>query len=740
VLVGRTLLAPGDGLVFFLPSFLRRSWWTPYILSGYPIAAEPQLQTFYPLSLLCAQLDQWNVFVASAYVVAAAGSYAYIFTLTRSIRAAFIGGVIFGLSGFLLAHLGHTSIIHGAAWIPVVLWPLERLRQRRAPGWLIIAALAVANCIVGGHPQMWAYGLGLAAAYAAVVGWSAPSGRGWFYSCSTFVFVVGIGLAAVQLLPAVELIAETDRGETSYSTFSAYALPARELLRLLFPNLYGPIAWDAARVPFFGAVGIAETAAYVGWLPLGLTAVALSSPTHCVLVRFWTLVAILAVLLALGDAAPVARVIYHLPVYGSFRSPARGLVLMTLAAATLAGIGLAQLEHGTVRARAMARRAVTTLLACAIAGGSLVFFLRGTVQTAAAAAGFPGLSLRPWENPAVGLPLVFAVAAAGCVWLYAARPSRSRAGVLALLTVLDLASFGWFLEWRFRSPDPTALESPQELEPYRVALAATHSRLLPYEVIGPAHVAPLNRNMLWQMASAGGLTSVPLRRYTDLGWWQPEQWRWESRVLDLLAVRYISMGRDVRIRRGKPTGTSPPETSDLADNSRWRHVEDLGSLRVYENLRTMPRAWLVGRVRTLPAGQVLTAMRRGRLPGGEPFDPGALALVEDTGSFSESTIGSTDAVVVEQIEDSSMRLRTRSASAAFLVVSDAYYRGWQALVDGQPTPLYRTNYVLRGLAVPAGEHVVDMVFRPASMRVGFAISGASLAILIVGTALVRRML
>ena len=75
---------------------------------------------------------------------------------------------------------------------------------------------------------------------------------------------------------------------------------------------------------------------------------------------------------------------------------------------------------------------------------------------------------------------------------------------------------------------------------------------------------------------------------------------------------------------------------------------------------------------------------------------------------------------------------------AFLVVSDVYYAGWQALVDGQPTPLYRTNYILRGLIVPAGEHTVDLVFRPRSIFFGFAITLASVPVLILGMLRSRR--
>src|SRR5512139_1484814 len=79
VLLRGDLLAPGDGLIFWLPLFLRpRTWWTPLIFSGFPVAAEPTLQTYYPLSWSLAQLAAWNAFIVSAYVIGAAGTYAYV--------------------------------------------------------------------------------------------------------------------------------------------------------------------------------------------------------------------------------------------------------------------------------------------------------------------------------------------------------------------------------------------------------------------------------------------------------------------------------------------------------------------------------------------------------------------------------------------------------------------------------------------------------------------------------------
>ena len=73
-----------------------------------------------------------------------------------------------------------------------------------------------------------------------------------------------------------------------------------------------------------------------------------------------------------------------------------------------------------------------------------------------------------------------------------------------------------------------------------------------------------------------------------------------------------------------------------------------------------------------------------------------------------------------------MEVHTSSKIANFLVTSDVYYPGWQARIDGKETVLYRADYALRGVVVPAGDHVVFFEYKPRSFRLGALISLLSL--------------
>ena len=83
-------------------------------------------------------------------------------------------------------------------------------------------------------------------------------------------------------------------------------------------------------------------------------------------------------------------------------------------------------------------------------------------------------------------------------------------------------------------------------------------------------------------------------------------------------------------------------------------------------------------------------------------------------------------------------VRTRADRAAFLVLNESYFPGWEARIDDLPASIIRTNVFVRGMAIPAGQHLVEFVYRPTSFRIGAAISTGTL-LFFVGLAASARM-
>jgi hypothetical protein len=554
VLFSHSLLAPGggrlgDGVLYHLSFFQSaKLLWDPLLFCGFPMIADPQVMTWYPPSSLLSLLPgSWNIFVVAAYVMAASFTYGYVYSVTRSRCAGAVGGIVYGMSGFMTAHLGHTAIIHVAVWLPLIIWSLEMQRQKFSRAWLAITCVAIACCVFAGHLQIVSYCLALAAAYAVVMGWSAPTGRRNFYRPAAISFVLGIGLTAVQLLPTAELANLSTRSEYGFADFVSYSLPFKQIVSLIFPAVFGGLR-RYGNTPYFGAWNLAEMAGYVGLLPLMLAAVGFTVTRRRLLSIFWLGVMVVALLLALGDQTPLAYLVYRLPVLGKFRAPARHFMEMSFAVSVLAGIGV----------NAVVSRAVTRALALKVVSGAGLIFLAGLVflftqhrsEHALAEGGTARLNALPWANPAVAVPLIiFLLGSLAFVWWCSRSDSVLRKILLVSMLVVDVASFGWFLSWHQDAQRKEVLNPPATAN-LATNLAASNQRMLAVRgTWANASEAPPNISRLWGLPSAAGYSPLSPVRISELLSMRPDGsvdpvWKQSTnQALNLASVRYVTVPR-----------------------------------------------------------------------------------------------------------------------------------------------------------------------------------------------------
>jgi hypothetical protein len=177
--------------------------------------------------------------------------------------------------------------------------------------------------------------------------------------------------------------------------------------------------------------------------------------------------------------------------------------------------------------------------------------------------------------------------------------------------------------------------------------------------------------------------------------------------------------------------------------SKYRELYADGEMRVYENTEALPRAFLVDQARLSPSvGASLGEMIH------RPFEPRQeVILAADNGedvlsqltSITNTGAPSTPGTAsVKSYSPNEVRVATNSPAAALLVLSDTYYPGWRALVDGREQPLVRGDLLFRVVPVPAGQHEVVFRFEPTSIRVGLAITVVALLVAAAGLALASR--
>jgi hypothetical protein len=150
-----------------------------------------------------------------------------------------------------------------------------------------------------------------------------------------------------------------------------------------------------------------------------------------------------------------------------------------------------------------------------------------------------------------------------------------------------------------------------------------------------------------------------------------------------------------------------------------------GDVKIYENLDALPRAYLVDQWQWQPdVATSVTAMQGDDFVVGET----AVLIAPAADPHPESTPAPSfnGTVTISQDEPEQLVIRTNSPADSLLILSDAYYPGWQATIDGKATTLYQANAYFRGVLLPAGQHEVVFAFAPESFRNGRLISLISL--------------
>jgi hypothetical protein len=169
-------------------------------------------------------------------------------------------------------------------------------------------------------------------------------------------------------------------------------------------------------------------------------------------------------------------------------------------------------------------------------------------------------------------------------------------------------------------------------------------------------------------------------------------------------------------------------------------VETLSGVIVRENRQVLPRAWSVAQVRQLAAPDVLHTIQTSRFPDGERFDARKTALLEEPVPVMTGSPATTPADVrILRETDTSLHLATSVDHAAFVVIGNLHYPGWTAELDGVPTRLYRADYAIQGVWVPAGVHRVVLRYRPDALAWAGTVSLSAVVVtLLVSLALGRR--
>ncbi len=677
--------------------------WNPCTYAGAPFWADVQSAVLYPFSLLTLLLSGlaggFSLFALELEAIFhfwLGGTFMYLFVrrVTQSRSAGFVSALVFTFGGYLTGYPSQQlAVLEVDVWLPLILFFIDRALQmtndepetrnpKRETQNITLAGLVWGIALLAGHPQSWMLvGYTFTAYFLFLVfttRHSSPVIRHLSFVIRRLrqlllVILIGFGLAAVQLLPAVEYTRLSVRAAGLYDKMAG-GFPLVDAIQVLLPGVvshYSPL--------YVGVAGLLLAIAALFYARNRFTA-------------FWGLWGALALLISFGGNTFLYSPLYlSAPGFSIFRGQERWAFVVAFSISVLAGYGMKQVSRwaGEQGSRGMAGKSFHS--SSLILHPLVSWLLLGAIGLVIAF--FYGLNEAGWSvesqfyqllNRAVFLAIMLAL-----VWLVlrVAKTIKHKWLTMALgvLIVFDLFSVNWQLnldpqppEWHTQKPAVVAAieaDAADSNDLFRV-----YNEFQVYDNYG----VPFEMQDLW------GASPLRLARY-DAFLSPPMR---IERAWELLNVKYVISWRNELYAPSSIIYQEPAPD---------------GTTYVHRLKKVAPRAWIVHQAEQVPADEMVARLTE---PG---FDFERVVLVEEPVSrWAGEPVGGEAGERIEVVSFLPGRivLQVDTDADGLLVLSQIFYHGWQAAVDGVAAPVIPADYVLQALPVSAGAHKVVLKFTP----------------------------
>lgn len=714
--------------------------WNRFYGAGQPMAANPEYAVFYPphALLLLPGYDWWFQILVVAHVAfGAIGMYRFVRSMGMSGLTALYGAIAFafgGLTGSLLNLLPYLFIL---AWMP---WAFMHGRRwllhgdRRA---LALASFAFGMQILTAEPttlvQVWL----IVGGYVLFQVKKPEDGRGLGLALLSrrlaAMFVLSVGVGAIQLLPAIDHVGDSVRSlRFPWKTVVAWSSPPWRVIELVIPSFFGR-PWFAGEGGYWGSIFYAPRplpflfSIYCGFPVLAL---AVAGFVRGGRVARWVAASCgMAFVLALGSATPVFRLLYDLGPGQSFRYPEKFLIAILV---LLVLFALAQLERAREIRGLVSRTGVWLAVAGLLASvGALVFLSgEGGVSFAASVGGATTSSGAAELRNAFRVDWMtnlarFAAFAALFAALGRAISVRRWMVALVLFGFVDLAI-------GFRAVSPSIDAS--YFEPPPVAETLDDSR-------DGWRVFPLANWFQTYQRSTNGL------RFSETGegtYWTVRNgmapmllsaWRFRQvmeidfdRTALLPTTRLLEALWEIRNQVGGDRDATLMAIGSAKYVTRFRdferELERSGSVRwaspvEYVEVPTNPVYWVPDRIERVEG-------REGFVRRFLESDPGPRTALVESEAFAPSPC---EVLEVEE-RTNSARVVVECSGRSLLVAGVTPHKYWSAEVDGAPTPILTVNLGYSGVELGGGRHVVEMRYENPVIVASGVISALTLLVLV----------
>jgi len=682
--------------------------WNPYNFSGNPLLANYQSAPFHPANFLFFLLPQahaWSIMIILQPLFGGLFTYLFCKQLKLSNFSALLSGISFMFCGFITVWMAYGTMSWALVWLPLILYAVEKNFQKVSPGHLILISIALAFSFFSGHFQISLYVLLTTVFYLLFKFFTTRNFK--TFLVSVLFLILGILIASPQIIPSLELHNLSVRKD---AFVISEKIPWKYLPTLIAPDFYGnPVTrndWFGHYAEWSGFTGVV-TLILALWVLLG------RKNNHTYFFSFLFLFSFF-----LAREGPLLDLLEKLkiPVF-STSAAARINSIFSFSVAILGGYGLEKLVNELKNKGFKLPWELLILLIFLISAVWVWLLLIKPFP--------PEKIIIAKRNFLLSTFLSFSFLGLLIFYqLFSRFIKKKFLNKLTIFLILALTAFDllrFAIKWmpfdpqKYLYPSVPILEFlKREVKPPARLFGFFGMEMQNYfELCGLEGYDPLyiQRYGEFLTAASEGKIVRPSGRGVGLA----KRGKYTLKVLNLLGVKYILHAiSDDRYVWAFNWWDYPEQFKEI-------YYEE-NKYQVFENLEAYPRAFLVYNYKVEKEPQKIID-----LMWGEDLRK-TVILEEDPFQKSFEIPKVPPRVDIINYLPNKIEIKVNTEKAGLLFLSDNYYPGWKAKIDGKLTKIYRANYAFRTIEVPAGDHKVDFIYQPKSFKIGIALSLISLLV------------
>ena len=670
--------------------------WNPYSFGGTVHLANYQSAALSPFNLIFLIFDfvnAWSILVLLQPLLAGFFTYLFLRSIKRSEFASLIGAVSFMFCGFITTWMEYATLGYAILFLPLALFAIEKFKQEGRSIYLFLLSASIPLSFLSGHFQISLYFILFVISYLLFASFQTRSKMQFALLFLSIFF--GLMLSAPQILPSIEAYSYSLRSEIFQKI---EVIPFNYVPTFFAPDFFGnPVTRNA----WLGHY--AEWNAYAGIIPIFLAIFALIKRKKETL--FFVGSALISLLLAFDTPLLSLLVALKIPVL-STAAASRIIVIFSFSVAILAAFGFDYLTQ-EIRNKKISKKLLTWfVISLAIMVGLWILVFLGV--------GLNAERKLIARNNLILPTVLFGAAVLGIGISYLNKRLFAFLGLgLFILVSFDMLRFAnkWI------PFDPKSLVHPS------IAITEFYPKISSSDRVHGNFGA--ENTVYYRLPGIEGYDAVYNRRYGEFikaietGKVTPsprsevifsKNGKYAALGLDFLGIKYI-------VHKVSDDGKPWSYPFNLFPPDKFDKIFDDGVYRIFEAKDYVPRAFLTSDFVVEADEQkiidILFSMS---------FDRSRQIILEENPGIKRETnfLGSAK---ITNYTNNKVEVQTESSTPSLLFLSDVWYPGWIARIDGQSSKIYRADYTFRAVTVPEGKHKVEFIYNPQSFRYGVSLAG-----------------